>query len=172
MYRTSTNWQRIVPHGDVCAILCRRMLLWHGLKLSVLFVSVPSRASQVGLSWHKCLATQQLPVSEQPGARQCTSCKRWLRSAGGLAVHKCQATPESAVQVTPVSRTPDCTTTCCSHHCSQCQRCFKSRPGFNRHNCHRGQRPVVDRSGFAHQCSKCHRRFRFPHDQQRHKCRC
>ena len=39
---------------------------------------------------HKCISERQKPVSEQRGAVQCTQCRRWLRSRGGLAVHRCQ----------------------------------------------------------------------------------
>eukprot|EP00117_Sycon_ciliatum_P042450 scpid74806/ scgid3707/ len=45
--------------------------------------------SRSGLPRHKCLDERRKPVSEQRGSRQCSSCERWFRSAGGLAVHKC-----------------------------------------------------------------------------------
>ena len=36
----------------------------------------------------KCIAEQEHPIKEQPGAVQCQRCERWFRSEGGLAVHK------------------------------------------------------------------------------------
>ena len=39
---------------------------------------------------HKCLAERQKPVSEQRGSVQCTQCRRWFKSKGGLAVHTCR----------------------------------------------------------------------------------
>ena len=89
---------------------------------------------------------------------QCTKCHQWLRSRGGLAAHKCLNVSSSSLTVSSSSTllsirssslaSTDCTssripepdrTSCCCH-CSQCGRCFKSKPGFQRHNCHRGKR--------------------------------
>ena len=38
---------------------------------------------------HKCVDERRKPVSQQKGAVQCGSCRRWFRSRGGLAVHVC-----------------------------------------------------------------------------------
>ena len=38
---------------------------------------------------HKCLDERRKPVSEQRGAVQCQTCRRWFRSKGGMAVHSC-----------------------------------------------------------------------------------
>ena len=133
--------------------------------------------SQSGLKRHKCSAARKLPIPAQPGAVQCTKCQRWFRSRGGLAVHKCRLNPEGErqpqeqqqAQEPSVDRQAISTMSCCSHHCNKCLRCFKSQPGFNRHNCNRGRRPT-DRSSFSVVCSACERRFRFERDLKRHKC--
>ena len=39
---------------------------------------------------HKCLSERNKPVSEQRGAAQCQTCRKWFRSRGGLAVHTCR----------------------------------------------------------------------------------
>ena len=39
---------------------------------------------------HKSVDKRQKPVvCEQRGATQCSQCRRWFRSRGGLAVHRC-----------------------------------------------------------------------------------
>ena len=43
---------------------------------------------------HKCLSERNKPVSEQRGAAQCQTCRKWFGSRGGLAVHTCRP-PES-----------------------------------------------------------------------------
>lgn len=131
--------------------------------------------STSGLARHKCTAVRQLPVAEQPGARQCGACQRWFRSAGGLAVHVCSSgshpTPSTPAgqEHPPSERSALTTLDCCSYHCNSCSRCFKSAPGFRRHNCARGDRGNVDRSGYQHVCG-CGRRFRREQDLRRHKC--
>ena len=128
--------------------------------------------SKTGLSRHKCTAVRQLPINEQPGARQCGRCLRWFRSAGGFAVHKCQAAVESSsLPSQPPSRTADSSMACCSFHCSTCDRCFKSGPGFRRHNCLRGKQRTAERDDFEHHCPTCPRKFRRASDLKRHKCR-
>ena len=48
---------------------------------------VPTVFQELHLSaLHKCFATCKLSVNEQPGARQCSVCQRWFKSARGLAV--------------------------------------------------------------------------------------
>ena len=135
--------------------------------------------SQSGFKRHKCSAVRNLPISAQPGAVQCATCLRWLKSRGGLAVHKCRPTtpareplPETrqTCAVQAPQRQPITTMPCCKSHCSRCSRCFRSRPGFHRHNCHRGQR-TNDRGEHSVVCSICDRRFHFERDKQRHKCR-
>lgn len=124
--------------------------------------------SRSGFKRHKCTAARQLPVSEQPGARQCLECDRWFRSAGGLAVHKCIL--QRATAATSETRIPNIDKECCAFHCPQCHRCFKSAAGFKRHNCHRGHQSV-DRASFEHVCEACEQRFRRASDLTRHKCR-
>ena len=124
------------------------------------------------LNRHKCVLARQLPVNEQPGARQCEACGRWLKSAGGLAVHKCAQVPPSLQPVVQdTSRIAIVELACCSQHCSTCQRCFKRPSTFRRHNCNRGKRTAADRSDFEFVCDPCGRRFRFARDLKRHKCR-
>ena len=41
----------------------------------------------------KCIEERSKPISEQRGAVICSSCHRWFRSRGGLAVHVCRPTP-------------------------------------------------------------------------------
>ena len=137
--------------------------------------------SKAGLCRHKCIAEQQLPVCEQPGSRQCSICHRWFRSAGGLSVHRClpvanapQSTsqPEQTDHTTTLDRHPASNLECCQYHCEVCARCFKSRPGFHRHNCHRGKRPLSSsREQFQQECGGCKRRFSRVSDLKRHKCR-
>ena len=132
--------------------------------------------SSSGLARHKCVAVRSLPVQDQPGARQCSACQRWFRSAGGLAVHRCSSRSEPSTtavrqaSATANSRVPDTTKDCCSLHCDSCDRCFRSAAGFNRHNCHRGHRPAVDRSSFEYACA-CGCCFRRQQDLSRHKCK-
>ena len=58
---------------------------------------------------------------------------------------------------------------CCSCHCPQCRRCFKSAAGFRRHNCRRGS-GTADRDTYQNVCGACGRRFRFLRDLKRHRC--
>ena len=37
----------------------------------------------------KCVDERRKPVSEQRGAAQCLTCRKWFRSRGGLALHTC-----------------------------------------------------------------------------------
>lgn len=133
--------------------------------------------SRSGLARHKCAAIRKLPVQDQPGARQCPKCQCWFKSAGGMAVHKCRDLPSSAAAASPPEsakadhRSPVTSLQCCNFHCNNCGRCFKSSPGFNRHNCNRGKKRETDRTSFAFSCSSCNRRFRRQCDLKRHKCR-
>ena len=45
------------------------------------------------LKRHKCLDERAKPICEQRGAFHCQHCKRWLRSAGGLAIHQWTCNP-------------------------------------------------------------------------------
>ena len=56
---------------------------------SVLCPGCERSFSPNGFRRHKCTEQRELPVHFQRGARQCVTCDRWFRSAGGLAVHKC-----------------------------------------------------------------------------------
>ena len=135
--------------------------------------------SRSGLARLRCTAVRSLPVQDQPGARQCPNCQRWFKSAGGMAVHKCRGQPQSVAASSPpasesvitAQRCPITSLQCCKFHCSNCGRCFKSNPGFNRHNCSRGKTRETDRTSFAFSCSSCNRRFRRQCDLKRHKCR-
>ena len=131
--------------------------------------------SNSGFKRHKCTADHELPVQDQPGAKQCVAYKRWLRSAGGLAVHMCTPTLSSLsateLLVDSADRMPAVGTLCCHHHCSQCNRCFKSAAGFRRHNCQRGtRRKVGERKDLPFHCTQCDRRFARAADMARHKC--
>ena len=127
--------------------------------------------SKAGLSRHKCTAARQLPIQEQPGARQCEKCLRWFKSPGGLAVHKCHvADSSSSPPSKPPSRVPVSSLNFCSFHCGTCHRCFKSGSGFCRHNCQRGMRRPTERDSFQHLCPTCPQKFRRPGDLKRHKC--
>lgn len=39
---------------------------------------------------HKCLDERRKPVSQQKGAVQCGTCRKWFKSRGGLTVHACR----------------------------------------------------------------------------------
>ena len=145
--------------------------------------------SHSGMKRHKWIVECQLPLCEQPGAVQCAKCHRWLRSRSGLAIHKCLNVSSSSSLTMSSSSTllsirssslasTDCTSsripepdrTCCCCHCSQCGRCFKSKPGFQRHNCHRGKRcSEKDSSQLPLSCT-CGRRLQWLKNIQRHKC--
>ena len=129
--------------------------------------------SKSGLARHKCTATRQLPVQEQPGARQCPRCAKWFRSAGGLAVHTCRVPgPGPGQGQVDETRRPVTNLRCCPYHCAVCSRCFRSLSGFRRHNCSHGHRATTtERQGFKHSCSTCDRCFRRASDLKRHKCR-
>ena len=134
---TRTSTEQSFP----CAVCCR------------------SFRSHSGEKRHKWIVERQLPLCEQPGAVQRAKCHRWLESRGGLAIHKClnvssssSLTMSSSLTLLSIrssslastdctsSRIPEPDRTCCCCHCSQCGRCFKSKPGFQRHNCHHGKR--------------------------------
>ena len=109
--------------------------------------------SRSGLPRHKCLGEHRKRVSEQRGSRQCSSCRRWFRSAGGLAVHKCpisQTLPTTssqalcqaavstiAVQTTPLKPRVRLALSYCKAHCGACGRCCRSTRGFQTHSCQR-----------------------------------
>ena len=59
------------PQGQVVCRECWRTFSRHG-----------------DLKRHKCLLERNRPVEEQRDSVQCTLCRRWLKSAGGLGVHK------------------------------------------------------------------------------------
>ena len=128
-------------------------LIQADLKLSML----PLLSESFRYETAKCIVERQLPLCEQPGTVQCAKYHRWLGSRGGLAVHKGlnvssssltmpSSSTQSSIRSSSLGST-DCTSswitepdrTCCCCHCSQCGRCFKSKPGFQRHNCHRDQ---------------------------------
>ena len=129
-----------------------------------------------GFKRHKCTDQRELPVHLQRGAKQCLACYRWFRSAGGLSVHKCnvsvvtrpaaQSTSPPGGSATVRHAIPGMT--CCVRHCADCDRCFLSDPGFQRHNCSRGRRKI-DREKCGFVCH-CGRRFRRPQDLARHRC--
>ena len=131
--------------------------------------------SIAGFKRHKCLAEHLKPLHEQHGAVQCSHCDRWFASHGGLSVHCCIAATASS-QPTPLpeaepTRQALTNQPCCCFHCSTCNRCFKSAPGFSRHNYFRFKRQTpLDRSTFPFSCSHCSRRFRRKQDLSRHKC--
>lgn len=161
MHRTLPEDMSTVPCQDWSCEVCKRTF-----------------KSKAGIARHKCVAERKLPVHLQAGAKRCLVCERWFKSAGGLAVHKCTSPTEPITTLREPSGgqesfTMDSMRNCCNFHCGQCQRCFKSKPGFNRHNCQRGRsRPVSsDRGTFQVVCNKCERRFRFHRDLQRHKCK-
>ena len=156
---TVPDTQHLVSASATCAV-CHRTFKSHS-----------------GLARHKCASIRQLPVQDQPGSRQCPNCLRWFKSAGGLAVHKCRdvhlnsATASPSQPINVDQRSPAISSQCCTFHCTKCDRCFKSGPGFNRHNCDRGKNRATDRSSFTFSCSTCNRRFRRNCDLKRHKCR-
>ena len=39
---------------------------------------------------HKCIEEQSKSVHQQQSVLQCSACREWFRSRGGLAVHNCQ----------------------------------------------------------------------------------
>ena len=99
---------------------------------------------QANCNRHKCSAERALPVRLQAGSRQCSRCRRWLRSAGGrggIAVHK--SSIEQATSKTPLSSSePEAVAvprqsemSSCSAHCSRCGRCCNSKRGFQLHRC-------------------------------------
>ena len=178
-----SNWFKLANDRAECRQLCCT-ILEHEAATTPPSISccVCKRVfrSQSGLARHKCATIRALPVCEQPGSVQCKECDRWLRSADGLAVHKClpSTSPDenhdsrssaAVSHATTSSRISISTLSCCEHHCNHCNRGFKLAQGFQRHNCHRGRRPV-DRSGFQHVCSVCNRRFHFLRDMNRQKC--
>ena len=126
--------------------------------------------SRGGMTRHKCTVTRNQPKHLQPGARQCPTCERWFVSAGGFTVHRCGREPTSVLSPeAPATRVALTTLACCSNHCQDCNRCFKSLSGFGRHNFQRGAR-ITDRSTLPIACTDCSRRFRFERDLKRHKC--
>ena len=122
---------------------------------------------------HKCTAERLLPVEQQAGSVKCCKCERWFCSKGGLAVHRCSAELQQPAQPANLTPQADPDQTCCRFHCTVCTRCFKSRPGFNRHNCQRGQTRIstANRADFRFPCS-CGRRFRRQQDLTQHKTHC
>ena len=154
----STNgmtWPRIDGNGGPLAVFCPRPNPF----VSPCGYLVPSVAecgrlfSRSGLPRHKCLDERRKPVSEQRGSRQCSSCERWFRSAGGLAVHKCPnsrmlpatssrapcraAVSTIAAQATPPPQRVRLALSCCKAHCGACGRCCRSTRGFQIHSCRR-----------------------------------
>ena len=85
-----------------------------------------------GFRRHQCTEQRELPVHFQRGARQCMTCDRWFRSAGGLAAHKC--TPPVALQSRAQSPPPLIVhassrhavpgLACCFRHCLGCHLCL------------------------------------------------
>ena len=135
------------------------------------------------LARHKCIDEKSKPLCDQVGAQQCTKCDRWSLSRGGLAVHRyipgaplvsssslmspTFPSPVTTSPVLPVNSTPS---PCCSFHCQVCNRCFRSGPGYRRHNCNRGSHPV-DRSEYSQCCLTCPRKFNRSQDLARHQCK-
>ena len=122
---------------------------------------------------HKCTEERSKPLCQQAGAVQCPSCQGWFASCGGLAVHTCTGSSQTQSHndrpATTQHRRAVTDAPCCQRHCSTCNRCFKSKSGFSRHNCNRGKR-IQDWSEFNITCPTCLRTFRRPQDLKRHKC--
>ena len=115
--------------------------------------------SESGMARHKCKEERRKPIADQIGSRKCPACKRWFRSAGGLAVHKCRpdgdrsigtvadpplSAPNSVAAV-PVPATTQLTLPYCQAHCSACGRCCRSKRGFQLHSCAKYTRTLVGR---------------------------
>ena len=60
---------------------------WHGVNTQI--VCNRCFKSESGLRRHKCVDERRKPVWQQCGAVQCSTCQRWFRSRGRLAVHRC-----------------------------------------------------------------------------------
>ena len=99
------------------------------------------------------------PTADQIGSRTCPACKRWFRSAEGLAVHKClpdndrslcpvagpSSSAPNSVAAVPVSVRTQLSLLCYRAHCSACGRGCRSKRGFQLHACAKYNRTLVGR---------------------------
>ena len=110
---------------------------------------------------HKCVglpSTASASVSSMPPSSSS------VVAASASVLSSSSSLSAIAAQLSPVHGLD-----CCSCHCPQCQRCFKSAAGFRRHNCRRGL-GTADRDTYQNVCGACGRRFRFLRDLKRHRC--
>ena len=94
------EWYREACSRDEWRVRCRSELVSEDPSTDIRSASLPSRVScdvchrtfrrESDKNRHKCIEERQKPVSEQRGSTQCTTCDRWFRSRGGLAVHHCR----------------------------------------------------------------------------------
>jgi len=69
-----------------------------------------------------------LPIEEQAGAVQCTECKRWFRSRGGLAVYRCVVDHMHRVKESESAVSQDLS-------CAVCHRSFRRSGDLKRRKC-------------------------------------
>ena len=115
--------------------------------------------SKSGMARHQCKEERSKPIADEIGSRKCPACKRWFRSAGGLAVHTCRPDDDrstgtvadpplsapNSVAAVPVPARTQLTLPCCQAHCSACGRCCRSKRGFQLHSCAKYTRTLVGR---------------------------